>query len=137
MRLLRLRAVPVPARRQQGLRSSGGSFAARQMSRAGRNSASLPWDLVSRGFEHSTFSITPQAWRGAYWTMVSADTFESGGRRAAIGDRRDQYRSIPSSDRSNSVGAPHPEPASYAKKFSGKYSHCTITGGIGHNLPQE
>jgi pimeloyl-ACP methyl ester carboxylesterase len=34
-------------------------------------------------------------------------------------------------------GAPHPEPSSYAKKFSGKYAHRTITGGIGHNLPQE
>jgi pimeloyl-ACP methyl ester carboxylesterase len=34
-------------------------------------------------------------------------------------------------------GAPHPEPATYAKKFSGKYEHRTITGGIGHNLPQE
>jgi len=34
-------------------------------------------------------------------------------------------------------GAPHPEPTSYAKMFSGKYSHRTITGGIGHNLPQE
>jgi pimeloyl-ACP methyl ester carboxylesterase len=34
-------------------------------------------------------------------------------------------------------GAPHPEPGSYAKMFSGKYSHRTITGGIGHNLPQE
>jgi pimeloyl-ACP methyl ester carboxylesterase len=34
-------------------------------------------------------------------------------------------------------GAPHPEPGSYAKKFSGKYSHRTITGGVGHNLPQE
>jgi pimeloyl-ACP methyl ester carboxylesterase len=34
-------------------------------------------------------------------------------------------------------GAPHPDPSSYAKKFSGKYSHRTITGGIGHNLPQE
>jgi pimeloyl-ACP methyl ester carboxylesterase len=34
-------------------------------------------------------------------------------------------------------GAPHPDPASYAKKFSGKYEHRTITGGIGHNLPQE
>jgi pimeloyl-ACP methyl ester carboxylesterase len=34
-------------------------------------------------------------------------------------------------------GAPHPEPASYAKKFSGKYTHRLITGGIGHNLPQE
>jgi pimeloyl-ACP methyl ester carboxylesterase len=34
-------------------------------------------------------------------------------------------------------GAPHPDPSSYAKKFSGKYSHRTITGGVGHNLPQE
>jgi len=34
-------------------------------------------------------------------------------------------------------GAPHPEPSTYAKKFSGKYAHRTIEGGIGHNLPQE
>jgi pimeloyl-ACP methyl ester carboxylesterase len=34
-------------------------------------------------------------------------------------------------------GAPHPDPSTYAKKFSGKYSHRLITGGIGHNLPQE
>ena len=34
-------------------------------------------------------------------------------------------------------GAPHPEPAAYAAKFTGKYEHRTITGGVGHNLPQE
>jgi pimeloyl-ACP methyl ester carboxylesterase len=34
-------------------------------------------------------------------------------------------------------GAPHPDPDSYAKKFSGKYAHRLLTGGIGHNLPQE
>src|SRR5262245_8130277 len=34
-------------------------------------------------------------------------------------------------------GAPHPDPSAYAKKFSGKYAHRLITGGIGHNLPQE
>jgi pimeloyl-ACP methyl ester carboxylesterase len=34
-------------------------------------------------------------------------------------------------------GAPHPESSAYAKKFSGKYTHRLITGGIGHNLPQE
>lgn len=34
-------------------------------------------------------------------------------------------------------GAPHPEPGAYAKMFSGKYEHRTISGGIGHNLPQE
>src|SRR5882762_143361 len=34
-------------------------------------------------------------------------------------------------------GAPHPEAAAYAKKFSGKYEHRTLDGGVGHNLPQE
>ena len=34
-------------------------------------------------------------------------------------------------------GAPHPDPTAYAKKFSGRYEHRTIDGGIGHNLPQE
>ena len=34
-------------------------------------------------------------------------------------------------------GAPHPEPAAYAKKFSGKYEHRLVNGGVGHNLPQE
>jgi pimeloyl-ACP methyl ester carboxylesterase len=34
-------------------------------------------------------------------------------------------------------GAPHPEPSAYATRFAGKYSHRTIEGGIGHNLPQE
>ena len=38
---------------------------------------------------------------------------------------------------SDANGAPHPDASSYAKKFSGKYAHRTITGGIGHNLPQE
>ena len=34
-------------------------------------------------------------------------------------------------------GAPHPDARAYAGKFSGKYSHRVIRGGIGHNLPQE
>ena len=34
-------------------------------------------------------------------------------------------------------GAPHPDSSTYAKKFSGKYAHRVINGGIGHNLPQE
>jgi pimeloyl-ACP methyl ester carboxylesterase len=34
-------------------------------------------------------------------------------------------------------GAPHAEASSYAKKFSGKYAHRVINGGVGHNLPQE
>ena len=34
-------------------------------------------------------------------------------------------------------GAPHPEASAYAGKFSGRYEHRLITGGVGHNLPQE
>jgi pimeloyl-ACP methyl ester carboxylesterase len=34
-------------------------------------------------------------------------------------------------------GAPHPDPASYAERFTGKYRHRLVAGGIGHNLPQE
>ncbi|HEY1141437.1 MAG TPA: alpha/beta hydrolase [Lysobacter sp.] len=34
-------------------------------------------------------------------------------------------------------GAPHPQPDAYAKRFTGKYEHRLVTGGIGHNLPQE
>ena len=34
-------------------------------------------------------------------------------------------------------GASHADAKSYAGKFSGKYEHRVITGGVGHNLPQE
>ena len=34
-------------------------------------------------------------------------------------------------------GAPHPDASSYAGKFSGRYEHRVIRGGVGHNLPQE
>ena len=34
-------------------------------------------------------------------------------------------------------GAPHPPPSAYRGKFVGRYEHRNITGGIGHNLPEE
>jgi pimeloyl-ACP methyl ester carboxylesterase len=34
-------------------------------------------------------------------------------------------------------GAPHPDSAAYATKFSGRYAHRLLTGGIGHNPPHE
>jgi pimeloyl-ACP methyl ester carboxylesterase len=34
-------------------------------------------------------------------------------------------------------GAPHPDPSAYASRFTGRYEHRTLSGGIGHNLPQE
>jgi pimeloyl-ACP methyl ester carboxylesterase len=37
----------------------------------------------------------------------------------------------------DSNGAPHPQPSAYAARFTGRYEHRLITGGVGHNLPQE
>jgi pimeloyl-ACP methyl ester carboxylesterase len=34
-------------------------------------------------------------------------------------------------------GAPHPDASGYAKKFTGRYKHRVIGGGVGHNLPQD
>src|SRR3954468_3979172 len=34
-------------------------------------------------------------------------------------------------------GAPHVDASAYAARFSGRYAHRVITGGVGHNLPQE
>jgi len=34
-------------------------------------------------------------------------------------------------------GAPHPDASAYAAKFVGRYGHRVVSGGIGHNLPQE
>ena len=34
-------------------------------------------------------------------------------------------------------GRPIPTPAPNRAKFSGEYAHRSISGGVGHNLPQE
>jgi pimeloyl-ACP methyl ester carboxylesterase len=34
-------------------------------------------------------------------------------------------------------GAPHPEPEAYAAKFTGKYEHPPLMGGVGHDLSRE
>jgi pimeloyl-ACP methyl ester carboxylesterase len=34
-------------------------------------------------------------------------------------------------------GAPHPDAAAYAQRFTGRYEHRLVPGGVGHNLPQE
>jgi pimeloyl-ACP methyl ester carboxylesterase len=37
----------------------------------------------------------------------------------------------------NANGAPHADASAYAAKFTGKYEHRVVEGGVGHNLPQE
>jgi pimeloyl-ACP methyl ester carboxylesterase len=38
---------------------------------------------------------------------------------------------------SDANGAPHPDPVTYRAKFTDRYEHRLISGGVGHNLPQE
>lgn len=62
---------------------------------------------------------------------------------AAYGEMEQRLRSTPQIPvptitlEGDANGAPHPDPSTYAEKFSGPYTHRTIEGGIGHNLPQE
>ena len=51
-------------------------------------------------------------------------------RRRSSPCRRSRSRATPTARRI-------PDASAYAKMFSGKYAHRVITGGIGHNLPQE
>jgi pimeloyl-ACP methyl ester carboxylesterase len=54
------------------------------------------------------------------------------------GDGRRAIVSVPAITlEGDANGAPHPDPASYAEKFTGRYTHSLIAGGVGHNLPQE
>jgi hypothetical protein len=58
---------------------------------------------------------------------------DGAGRRAGgCGRARQQL-----AQRQAAVAADQQVPSTYATKFSGKYLHRTMTGGVGHNLPQE
>jgi pimeloyl-ACP methyl ester carboxylesterase len=114
-----------------------------------RDFAKLIWHLASPkwNFDDATFNrtaaafenpdhvevvITNYRWRlGLYEGERQYDDLEK--RLAAAPDIK-----VPTiTMEGDANGAPHPEPSTYAKKFTGKYAHRTIGGGIGHNLPQE
>lgn len=82
--------------------------------------------------DHVAITIHNYRWRlGLAEGEAQFDTFE---RRLATGPTI----AVPTITlEGDANGAPHPDPASYAKKFTGKYAHRLITGGVGHNLPQE
>jgi len=82
--------------------------------------------------DHVAITIHNYRWRQALAEgEVGYDEFE---RRLAAGP----VISVPTITlEGDANGAPHLDAAAYAKKFSGKYSHRVVTGGIGHNLPQE
>jgi pimeloyl-ACP methyl ester carboxylesterase len=103
--------------------------------------ASPSWDFDDATFDRSAAAFNPDhveivvhnyRWRlGLAKGEAQYDAFED---RLAKGPVLTVPTITMEGDRN---GAPHPEPSAYAGKFKGRCEHRTITGGIGHNLPQE
>jgi pimeloyl-ACP methyl ester carboxylesterase len=111
--------------------------------------AKLIWQLASPkwNFDNATFDRSAASFDNPDHVAVAIHNYRW---RLALADGERKYEdldkrlargpviNVPTiTMEGDANGAPHPEPSAYANKFSGKYSHRTITGGIGHNLPQE
>jgi pimeloyl-ACP methyl ester carboxylesterase len=97
-------------------------------------STSISWNSPTRIYNPDHVNIVIHNYR---WRLALAE----GEQKYADPDKRlaaSPVIAVPTiTMEGDANGAPHPEPSAYANKFSGKYSHRTIAGGIGHNLPQE
>ena len=114
-----------------------------------RDFAKLIWKTASPkwNFDDATFDISAASLdnpdhvsiviHNYRWRLGLADgepQYDDLEKRLAVGP----VISVPSITlEGDANGAPHPEPSAYRNKFSGRYTHRNIDGGIGHNLPQE
>jgi pimeloyl-ACP methyl ester carboxylesterase len=111
--------------------------------------AKLIWRIASPkwDFDDATFDRSAQAFDNPDHVAITVHNYRW---RLALADGEARYDEIEKrlagfpvitvptiTLEGDANGAPHPDPSAYAKKFSGKYAHRLITGGIGHNLPQE
>jgi len=111
--------------------------------------AKLIWQLASPKwhFDDATFDRSAAAFSNPDHVRISIHNYRW---RLGLADGERQYDAIEERLATAPVigvptltlegdanGAPHPDPSAYAKKFTGKYGHRLIRGGIGHNLPQE
>ncbi|MFL6664512.1 MAG: alpha/beta fold hydrolase [Rhizobacter sp.] len=114
-----------------------------------RDFAKLIWQLASPkwAFDDATFDRSAAAFVNPDHVAIVTHNYRW---RLALADgeaRYDEFEkrlapgpviSVPTITlEGDANGAPHPNPSAYAARFSGKYSHRLITGGVGHNLPQE
>jgi pimeloyl-ACP methyl ester carboxylesterase len=114
-----------------------------------RDFAKLIWQLASPKwhFDDATFDRSAQSFDNPDHVAVVIDNYRW---RLGLAEGEPQYAQLEQrlaqapaigvptiTLEGDANGAPHPEPSAYAKKFSGKYQHRLIEGGIGHNLPQE
>ncbi|MEX3894282.1 alpha/beta fold hydrolase [Paraburkholderia sp. BR10954] len=113
------------------------------------NFAKLIWQLASPkwNFDDATFERSAGSLQNQDHVAIVIDNYRW---RLGLSDGEPQYDALERRLAAAPVitvptitlegdanGAPHPEPAGYAKRFVGKYIHRNITGGVGHNLPQE
>ena len=114
-----------------------------------REFSKLIWQIASPrwNFDDATFERSATAFDNPDYVSVSIHNYRW---RLALAEGEQKYDALEKrlatfpvitvptiTLEGDANGAPHPEPSSYAKKFSGRYAHRTIEGGIGHNLPQE
>ena len=111
--------------------------------------AKLIWQLASPkwNFDDATFNRTAESFQNPDHVAISIHNYRW---RLGLADGERKYDGLEKRLAESPVitvptitmegdanGAPHPEPSAYAKKYTGKYEHRLITGGVGHNLPQE
>ena len=111
--------------------------------------ARLIWELASPQwrFDDATFARSAAAFDNPDHVAISIDNYRW---RLGLAPGERQFDAIEAklarfptiavptiTLEGDANGAPHPEPASYARRFTGQYQHRLFKGGIGHNLPQE
>jgi pimeloyl-ACP methyl ester carboxylesterase len=114
-----------------------------------REFAKLIWQMASPkwSFDDATFDRSAASFDNPDHVAIAIHNYRW---RLGLAEGEAQYRDLETQLAEGPVitvptitlegdanGAPHPDPSSYHGKFSGRYSHRTIEGGIGHNLPQE
>ncbi|MCW2239799.1 alpha/beta fold hydrolase [Azospirillum canadense] len=114
-----------------------------------RDFVRLIWELASPkwAFDDATFARSAPAFDNPDHVAISIHNYRW---RLGLAEGEPQYDALEKTlatlptiavptitMEGDANGAPHPDPAVYAKKFTGRYEHRLITGGIGHNLPQE
>ena len=112
--------------------------------------AKLIWRLASPrwNFDDATYERSAAAFENPDHVAVSIHNYRW---RLGLADGEERYRDLERRLASGPVigvptitlegdanGAPHAaDPGAYRMRFTGRYEHRTVTGGVGHNLPQE
>lgn len=114
-----------------------------------RDFARLIWELASPqwAFDDATFERSASAFDNPDHVSVAIHNYRwrlgLAAGEARYDDLENKLARFPSigvptiTMEGDANGAPHPPPSAYAKRFSARYEHRLITGGVGHNLPQE